>query len=219
MCRKSSMDIGYLKEIQTKIVEYNAITVPYVMMIFITLGRSSQRSTALTAELEWTVITMREILFRGKRTDNGEWVEGYYVCKSKDSHTSQHFIIQNFRSGSNLDSLVEFEVIPETVCHYTNFNDENGKIYEGDIINVLQDRLMEVRWDFEELTWKLFDVGIPVGEINLYYNTIDLAALYLEKCYENQMISEVVGNIYDNPELLKADKEKLKQITSRWYYG
>ncbi len=118
-----------------------------------------------------------------------------------------------------MDGLVEFEVIPETVCQYTNFNDENGKIYEGDIINVLQDRLMEVRWDFEELTWKLFDVGIPVGEINLYYNTIDLAALYLEKCYENQMISEVVGNIYDNPELLKADKEKLKQITSRWYYG
>ena len=33
------------------------------------------------------------------------------------------------------------------------------------------------------------------------------------------MISEVVGNIYDNPELLKVDKEKLKQITSRWYYG
>lgn len=52
------MDIGYLKEIQTKIVEYNAITVPYVMMIFITLGRSSQRSTALTAELEWTVTEM-----------------------------------------------------------------------------------------------------------------------------------------------------------------
>ena len=49
------MDIGYLKEIQTKIVEYNAITVPYVMMIFITLGRSSQRITALTAEQEWTV--------------------------------------------------------------------------------------------------------------------------------------------------------------------
>lgn len=59
---------------------------------------------------------MREILFRGKRIDNDEWVEGYYVCKSKDSHTSQHFIIQNFRSGSNLDDLVEFEVIPETVC-------------------------------------------------------------------------------------------------------
>lgn len=162
---------------------------------------------------------MREILFLGKRVDNGEWVEGYYICKSKDSHTSQHFIIQNFRSDSNLDGLVEFEVIPETVCQYTNFNDENGKIYEGDIINVLQDRLMEVRWDFEELTWKLFDVGLPVGEINLYYNTIDLAGLYLETCYENQMISEVVGNIYDNPELLKADKEKLKQITSRWYYG
>lgn len=150
---------------------------------------------------------MREILFRGKRVDNGEWVEGYYVCKSKNSHTFQHFIIQNFRSGSNLDGLVEFEVIPETVCQYTNFNDENGKIYEGDIINVLQDRLMEVRWDFEELTWKLFDVGIPGGEINLYYNTIDLANIYLETCYENQMISEVVGNIYDNPELLKQTKK------------
>ena len=71
----------------------------------------------------------------------------------------------------------------------------------------------------KNLHGKLFDVGLPVGEINLYYNTIDLAGLYLETCYENQMISEVVGNIYDNPELLKADKEKLKQITSRWYYG
>lgn len=174
---------------------------------------------------------MRELLFKGKRTDNGEWVSGYYVCKKrpyfKDEGVNlEHLICRNLEiEDGNCKQFVDtimttYAVDPETIGQYTGLTDMNGnKIYEGDIINVLQDRLMEVRWDFEELTWKLFDVGIPVSEINLYYNTIDLAALYLETCYENQMISEVVGNIYDNPELLKADKEKLKQITSRWYYG
>lgn len=75
------MDIGYLKEIQTKIVEYNAITVPYVMMIFITLGRSSQRHTALTAELEWTVITMN------KTCSNCKYAIGFSPLHDKALYT------------------------------------------------------------------------------------------------------------------------------------
>ena len=70
------MDIGYLKEIQTKIVEYNAITVPYVMMIFITLGRSSQRITALTAEQEWTVIACENNKAVGKSEVCFQMVDG-----------------------------------------------------------------------------------------------------------------------------------------------
>ncbi len=69
---------------------------------------------------------MREILFKAKRTDNGEWVEGYY-----------------FAQGNGCDSLLSYikrvtdtvHVDPATVCEYTGLLDKNGvRIFEGDIV-------------------------------------------------------------------------------------
>lgn len=73
---------------------------------------------------------MREYLFHGKRADNGEWVEGYYVKAEKlDKSGYEHFIIEESASGES------HLVIPETVGGYTGIHDINKrKIFENDIV-------------------------------------------------------------------------------------
>lgn len=165
---------------------------------------------------------MREILFRGKRVDNGEWVYGYYVLKKlpyfKDKGVNvEHLIYDNMEIEDNdykqfVDTMqISYVVYPNTISQYTGLTDKyDKKIFEGDIINITPDitnRLMDVRWNEETLSWELTDVGTPASEVNHIFNTIDLAELKLKTCY-GERISFIVGNIYDNPELLKADKEK-----------
>ena len=138
---------------------------------------------------------MREILFRGKRTDNGEWIEGYLY---RISEYQTPFIMIKGRHAES------YEVDPETVGQYTGLTDKNGKrIFEGDIIQ-FGARIKDVRWNSEAMAWELTDIGVPDCDVNHLHNTVSLSELYVEACY-GEMTSEVIGNIHDNPELLEKE--------------
>lgn len=139
---------------------------------------------------------MREILFRGKRIDNGEWVEGYYV-KALDMYDKEiHAIFDTMTTFYACGETSGFELVdPETICQYTGLIDKNGKkIWENDILEGhLDDKFPEdvtrekVIW--HESGWKTEEPGCVDKE---YLDEFDT---------EN---FEVVGNIFDNPELLEA---------------
>jgi uncharacterized phage protein (TIGR01671 family) len=134
---------------------------------------------------------MREILFRGKRTDTGEWVEGKGIDLNFDT---PYILTKEYDCGTGY-YMGEFEVIPETVGQYTGLEDRNGnKIFEGDIVKAQDD-----------IWGSPFCDGITGGivyEECAYFiepkNPIESQWLYNECA-----VYEVIGNIHDNPELLK----------------
>lgn len=101
---------------------------------------------------------MREILFRGKRIDNGEWVEGHLIADEMDA--SNCFI--GYVCGTNEDGsphdLDVAPVDPETICQCTGLTDKCGnKIWEGDIMREIYcpHHPYEVIWDDEQGGWAL----------------------------------------------------------------
>ena len=150
---------------------------------------------------------MREILFRGKSLDKGEWVEGNYSVM-----LSGRVAIQP------IGRIITYEVLPTTVGQFTGLLDKNGKkIFEGDIIKFINGRLLDVRFNRETLQWELTDVGVPDWEVNHLHNTLPLSELEVETCY-GEMTSEIVGNIHDNPELLKGEKRLTYEESRAEYF-
>ena len=121
---------------------------------------------------------MRKILFKGKRVDNGEWTEGYFF-KSWD----KVFLLW----GMTGDCPNMEEVKPETVGQYTGLCDKNGKkIFEGDILLKGFEKVL-VKWNANQCRWGIYSNNYEICGFN--ENT--------------QGYFEVIGNIYDNHELLK----------------
>ncbi len=138
---------------------------------------------------------MKERLYRGKRTDNGEWVEGGFVF---DPFLKIAYIVQVLETAEKIPVLDCIQVDPETVGQYTVMTDKNGKkIYEGDIlahfINYLGKRFNGVvRFDFKVACW-----------VCDFYNDENKESAFLaDWLYGNK--AEIIGNIHDNPELLEV---------------
>lgn len=132
---------------------------------------------------------MREILFRGKSKDNDVWVEGYYCGK-----VNKTIFSPAEDSAQIVDKdLYWHEVIPETVGQYTGLKDRKGTdIFEGDIVNIIRaEENGKVEWRENDAAFEV------VGDC--------LEASFLENLYGRDV--EVIGNIHDNPELLKGEGE------------
>lgn len=156
---------------------------------------------------------MREILFKAKRADIGEWVEGYYIyhinrtiCPFGDSikpEDEQHVIMQDGFSDWNMPrDTVHFDIIPETLCQYTGLKDKNGKrIWENDIV-LLREEIQDYEWKAAvkfgnpnreyNWGWQL----VPVGECEMNKDILLWIDMDIANC-------EVIGNIFDNPELIR----------------
>ena len=122
---------------------------------------------------------MREILFRGKRVDNGEWLYGCYYHCIGTAYGATFIVVNDFGF---------IEVIPHTVGQYTGLTDKNGvKIFEGDIVKNSRDvGLLYYKEKNSAFTVKGWEYGYW-----LWHDKEDI---------------EVIGNIYDNPELLEVEK-------------
>lgn len=156
---------------------------------------------------------MRDILFRGKRTDNGEWVEGFYAkAKHIISEKEMHII---FQLGLELFPHSEFssyeEVDPATISRYTELEDKNGKrIFEGDILQVHNFPLCENSFSNCVVAYGIFsEFGSNSGKemvgFYLYWTSEGEAYHKLPnlKWWLEERGAVCIGNIHDNPELLK----------------
>lgn len=135
---------------------------------------------------------MREILFRGKRVDTGEWVYGNYA------HTDC-YIKHNDYIGQN--SPLEYMIAPETVGQYTGLFDKNGKrIFEGDIVIIPNSKKQGlpavIRWSQSETRFEISRMGYQALSLDPLFSRIG----YYSRC-------EVIGNIHDNPELMEVSKK------------
>lgn len=127
---------------------------------------------------------MREILFRGKRKNNGKWIYGNYCYDELiDKSGYEDLIIEQPADGET------HRVIPETVGQYTGLTDKNGKkIFEGDIC--------KHRSNYS---------GNTVISVVTYTDGHFLALVDKNSGFELSDKLEVIGNIHDNPELLKGE--------------
>lgn len=146
---------------------------------------------------------MRKILFRGK-TENGIWVKGgFHKHETRQPHCCEELKPEEIKYLIIIDSLADWnmpkniqcvEVIPETVGMFTGLTDKSGtKIFEGDIVRY-GDTIHEVVFEQRNGT-AYFGLAYSKNETLPFGHYQDLRQI------------EVIGNIYDNPELLEDGEE------------
>ena len=129
-------------------------------------------------------------LFKAKRIDNGEWVEGQYVntCYPKDCKKTGHFIV---KYPNHLN-----EIYTSTICQCTGLKDKNGKlIWENDIMVAHLDDAYPEDETYIRILW--YESGFCSKE----KGSEDISPI--DKFDQEHF--EVCGNIFDNPELLESE--------------
>ena len=130
---------------------------------------------------------MREILFRGKCCTTGEWVEGFLGIEVPDVLVIQQFSYDEYFKSNCID---QYSLKPETIGQYTGMTDKNGtKIFEGDICWFYSGDYYSELWEQNAI--------VAITDMTDYEQTHYL---------NNAEYCEVIGNIYDNPELMEATK-------------
>lgn len=155
---------------------------------------------------------MREILFKAKRVDNGEWVEGFYYKMSETTYCfaedyernpvpEHHYILQERMTDWGLpNQIIQIEVDPETLCQFTGLCDKNGnKIWENDIFQYTYETMVTQK--------DLIEYNETHASFVRLRNTEKLGLQYLWIDEATCNHGEVIGNIFDNPELLQEVPE------------
>lgn len=131
---------------------------------------------------------MREIIFRAKRIDNGEWVNGDLSRCIVVGETHIQRIEENL-------STTTHKVDPETVCQYTGLTDKNGrKIFEGDIVRYTDEVIGKEKVD--EIKYNETHAAF----CRLHKSEMGLQYLLIDEAIANKI--EVIGNTFNNPELI-----------------
>lgn len=151
---------------------------------------------------------MKNILSKAKRIDNGEWVKGSILklkCDNSDSGYV-YYIIPEITNGSWCKSNFAlkfispcYEVDHETICQYTGLTDRYGeRIWENDVVRYYDDITDTNKEDL--VKWNETHASF----VRLHKSEMGLQYLYIDECIANRC--EVIGNIFDNPELLGEEK-------------
>lgn len=137
-------------------------------------------------------------LFRGKRIDNGEWVIGNCI---DDGVTGQVFIHTVGNSVNESDKVgeegclqfVAFEVAPSTICQCTGLKHKNGKlVWENDIV------------EYRDCTTERYVVAYENDKACFEYQQYGCSIMNFDEMSSVEV--EVVGNVFDNPELLEVQE-------------
>ena len=135
---------------------------------------------------------MHEILFRGKEFRSGDWYYGQIVRGNQSKFIHEY------------ESFAHIPVRPETLGQYTGLTDKNGvKIFEGDIVKIDDDYET-----FGKMAGEIREVWFKDGGFRLKPKYASSVARGVRGCWlDDGAVFEVIGNIYDNPELLGGDNE------------
>ena len=144
---------------------------------------------------------MRQILFRGFNRKNNVWLYGFYLQNRK-----AHFVAPDeFATGKTWD---DYEIDPETLGQFINRKDKKGNdIYDGDILYVEfsdgSHSYSLIGWNKKQMCWGCMDSYAYQSSIEVC-DFAEFKGYVLNAYLREALICEVVGNVHDNPDLLKT---------------